>query len=378
MTVLSAAWLEDGAAQEVCEMLETGGHQAWFVGGCVRNALLDAPVTDLDISTDAHPERVIALAEAAGLKAVPTGIDHGTITVVHDDQPFEITTFRRDVETDGRRAVVAFAETIEEDAQRRDFTINALYADRHGALRDPVGGLADLPDRRFRFIGLAEDRIREDYLRILRFFRFFAWYGWELDAEGLAACAAHGDGLASLSAERVTSEVLKLLSAEDPAPAVAAMEHAGILHRTLPGASTKVLGPFLHFDPVSELDPMARLAALGGDVVALRLSKAEARLHATYRSIMEGSDTPGALGFHHGAPVAHRGLALRAAALETPLMDTDIASASRGAAAVFPVRAADLPVRLQGPEIGATLKALEKVWIASDFSLSKEGLLARL
>ncbi|MEM6728988.1 MAG: CCA tRNA nucleotidyltransferase, partial [Pseudomonadota bacterium] len=162
MTRVSGAWLEGEAAQLVCKLLEEAGHQAWFVGGCVRNALMGAPVSDLDISTDARPEAVMALADAAGLRAIPTGIDHGTVTVIVAGIPFEITTFRRDVETDGRRAVVAFADRMEDDAQRRDFTVNALYADRSGEVRDPVGGLPDLAERRFRFIGDAEARIRED------------------------------------------------------------------------------------------------------------------------------------------------------------------------------------------------------------------------
>ncbi|MEM1100513.1 MAG: CCA tRNA nucleotidyltransferase [Pseudomonadota bacterium] len=365
-------------AQEVCTLLTDAGHEAWFVGGCVRNALLGAPVTDLDISTDARPERVMALAEAAGMRAVPTGIDHGTVTIVHGGQPFEITTFRRDVETDGRHAVVAFADTLEEDARRRDFTMNALYADATGAVRDPVGGLGDLAQRRFRFIGDAEARIREDYLRILRFFRLFAWYGTELDVEGLAACSAHGDGLTTLSAERVTAEMVKLLSAPDPAPAVGALEQAGLLSRVLPGASAKLLGPSIHLDPVAEIDAMARLAALGGDVTGLRLSKAEARQLGLYRAIMEEAESAGALGHAHGAEIAQRGLALRAAALQRPLDAQEFRAAEAGAAALFPVKAADLPASLKGPAIGEALTELKTVWIASGFTASKAELLAKL
>ncbi|MEL7301106.1 MAG: CCA tRNA nucleotidyltransferase [Pseudomonadota bacterium] len=378
MTRVDGPWLSDVEAQEVCALLTDAGHEAWFVGGCVRNALLGAPVTDLDISTDARPERVMALAKAAGMRAVPTGIDHGTVTLIHCGQPFEITTFRRDVETDGRHAVVAFAETLEEDARRRDFTMNALYADATGAVRDPVAGLGDLAQRRFRFIGDAEARIREDYLRILRFFRFFAWYGTELDAEGLAACAAHGDGLATLSAERVTAEMVKLLSAPDPAPAVGALEQAGLLSRVLLGASAKLLGPSIHLDPVAEIDAMARLAALGGDATGLRLSKAEARCLATYRDMMEGTEPAGALGHAFGSETALRGLALRAAALERSLEPGDLRAAETGAAAEFPVKAADLPADLEGPAIGQALTELKTAWIASDFTATKAELLARL
>ncbi len=206
MTRITDDWLTGPAAQAVCAMLTDAGFQALFVGGCVRNALLGVPISDIDISTDATPDQVIAAAKrAGGFKPVPTGYDHGTVTVVVDHEPFEITTFRKDVETDGRRAVVAFAKTVEEDAHRRDFTMNALYARPDGgAIVDPLGGLSDLRARYLRFIDVAEDRIREDYLRILRFFRFHAHYGnpeGGLDADGLAAIAANSAGLETLSAD---------------------------------------------------------------------------------------------------------------------------------------------------------------------------------
>lgn len=221
MTRITEDWLTNPATQAVCAALEAGGAQALFVGGCVRNALMGVPVSDIDISTDAVPERVIVLAEAAGIKAVPTGIDHGTVTLIKDGIPHEVTTFRKDVETDGRRAVVAYSTCIEEDAARRDFTMNALYARSDGTVLDPLGGLPDLRARRVRFIGDAGDRIREDYLRSLRYFRFHALYGCDelgFDPEALAAIAGNLDGLATLSRERVGAELLKLLSAPDPAP----------------------------------------------------------------------------------------------------------------------------------------------------------------
>ena len=172
MTRIKEAWVNDPDTQKVCAALTDGGAQALFVGGCVRNALLGVPVSDIDIATDARPERVVQLAEKAGIKAVPTGIDHGTVTLVSGGVPHEVTTFRRDVETDGRRAKIAYSDRVEEDAARRDFTMNALYARPDGTVLDPLGGLPDLRARRVRFIGRAEDRIREDYLRSLRFFRF--------------------------------------------------------------------------------------------------------------------------------------------------------------------------------------------------------------
>ncbi|MEZ5798622.1 MAG: CCA tRNA nucleotidyltransferase, partial [Paracoccaceae bacterium] len=244
-------WITHPGSQALCNLLAGAGFQALFVGGCVRNALLDAPVADIDISTDARPEVVSSLANAAGFRVVPTGIDHGTVTVIVEKVPFEVTTFRRDVETDGRRAVVAFSDRIEEDAGRRDFTMNALYARADGTLIDPLNGLPDLLARRVRFVGDAETRIREDYLRILRFFRFHAWYGdpdQGLDAEGLAASAAFSAGIETLSGERLAAEMAKLLTAPDPAPAVAAMAQGGVLGRVLPGADHRSLAPLVHFE----------------------------------------------------------------------------------------------------------------------------------
>ena len=218
---IEAIWTKQGPAQTVCSVLTAAGHQAWFVGGCVRNALIGASMSDLDITTDALPDTVVALAKAAGLRVIPTGIDHGTVTILAENQPFEVTTLRRDVATDGRHATVSFATTLDQDARRRDFTMNALYATPDGTVIDPLGGLSDLIARRVRFVGDPDARITEDFLRILRFFRFHAWFGDPaegIDAEGLAACAAHLDGLELLSRERIGAEMRKLLAAPDPAP----------------------------------------------------------------------------------------------------------------------------------------------------------------
>ena len=268
MERIDAPWLAAPATQAVCAALTGAGHQALLVGGCVRNALLGRPVADIDLATDARPEAVIDLARRAGLKPVPTGVEHGTVTVVAEGRPFEVTTFRRDVATDGRRATVAFSTDLAEDAARRDFTMNALYCRPDGALVDPLGGLADLRAGRVRFVGDPAARIAEDYLRILRFFRIHAWYGdpaGGLDPEGLAACAALQEGLARLSRERVGAEMTKLLAAADPAPAVAAMAAAGILGRVLPGADARALAPLVHAEAAAGAAPrwQRRAAALG-------------------------------------------------------------------------------------------------------------------
>ncbi|MEM1301217.1 MAG: CCA tRNA nucleotidyltransferase [Pseudomonadota bacterium] len=378
---IDAPWLSDPAARAVADVFVKAGHQVFFVGGCVRNTLLQVAVTDLDISTDARPEQSMQLAKQAGMAAHPTGIDHGTVTIVTGGMPFEVTTFRRDVETDGRRAVVAFSDRVEEDAQRRDFTMNALYAAPDGTLVDPTGGLEDLAERRFRFIGDAHQRIREDYLRILRFFRFHAWYGRDLDADGLAACAELAEGLGQLSTERVTAEIIKLLSAPDPTLAVASMDAAGVLARVLPGADAKALTRAVHFqaDHNSPPDPMLRLAALMGEAAeTLRLSNLEKRQYQMLRDGMGSDQTPAALGQLLGFPNARDILVLRAAMFEVAPDPADFQAARHASGQVFPIRAADLPDDLQGPAIGKALQRLKTDWIASGFTLTRDQLLGRL
>jgi poly(A) polymerase len=377
---IAGDWLGHPGTQGLCTALEASGHQALLVGGCVRNALLEEPTSDVDIATDATPENVTNIAENAGFKAVPTGIEHGTVTVIAGGKPHEVTTFRRDVETDGRRAVVAFSTRIEDDAQRRDFTMNALYADRHGTVYDPLHGLADLQARRVRFVGDAETRIREDYLRILRFFRFHAAYGDPnagLDPDGLAACAAFSAGLETISRERIGAEMRKLLAARDPAPAVAAMMQAGILRLVLPGADPRALAPLIHLEAARPPRWQRRLVVLGGQdpETALRLSRAEARDLAALRAVLGTGDTPAALGWRLGETLATDAMLARAAILESPAPANWQADIARGNSARFPVTAADLMPALQGEALGARLKALEARWLASDLTLGRGDLL---
>lgn len=381
---ITAEWITADHTQAVCRMLNDAGHRALFVGGCVRNAIIGEPVTDIDIATDARPEMVIELAKDAGLRPVPTGLEHGTITVIAGGIPHEVTTFRRDVETDGRRAVVAYSTRVEDDAVRRDFTMNALYADRAGHVLDPLGGLPDLMARRVRFIEDAAARIAEDYLRILRFFRFHAWYGD--DAEGpdphaLAAIAEATDGLAQLSRERIGAEMRKLLSAPDPAPSVAAMRACGVLTRILPGADDRALAPLVHLEAEAGVPPdwLARLAVMVGPEAAarLRLSRSEEVRLCLLRDGMESARGPGELGFRHGFEEARAILLLRAAMMGMPVDVSVLRDAEAGAQAEFPVRAADLMPALSGPALGRELERLRALWIASGFTLSRDNLLNR-
>ena len=278
-------WMTEPQTLAVLRALGGAGR---FVGGAVRNALLGKPVADVDIATPLTPDEVTRRLTAAGLGAVPTGIEHGTVTAIANGKPYEVTTLRRDVSTDGRRATVAFTTDWVLDAQRRDFTMNALYADANGEVFDSVGGVDDLKAGRVRFVGDAATRIREDYLRILRLFRFHAWYGkGEMDAGALHAAAAEKAGLAQLSGERVQKELLKLLEADDPAPVLRVMAASGILIEVLPGALDLArLERLVSIDANAFFtpDPLLRLAALlPADRVAvegiakkLKLSNAQA------------------------------------------------------------------------------------------------------
>ncbi|MBW7920511.1 MAG: CCA tRNA nucleotidyltransferase [Rubellimicrobium sp.] len=383
---IAADWLTDADVRRIMAMFADAGHRAWFVGGCVRNAVIGAGATDVDITTDALPERVLALAGAAGLRAVPTGIDHGTVTLVAGGRPHEVTTLRRDVETRGRHATVAFGTSLEQDAARRDFTMNALYATGAGEVLDPLGlGLDDLRAGRVRFIGDAGARIAEDYLRILRFFRFHAWYGdpeGGIDAEGLAACAGGLDGIALLSRERIGAEMRKLLAAPDPAPAVGAMAASGVLLRVLPGAGVQTLAVLVHVEGAAGLAPdwLRRLAALGGEGAAdaLRLSRAEARRLARLRDAMAGGLDAAGTGYRLGATDATDALALRAAMAGREIAPGALQAAAEGAMRVFPLRAHDLPPDLHGARIGAALARAEAQWITEGFTPDRDALLAWL
>lgn len=264
------AWMSRPETDAVMDALEAAGGVgcARFVGGCVRNSLIGRRVDDVDIATWLEPDAVMAALEAAGLRAEPTGLEHGTVTAICKGRPYEITTLRRDVETDGRRATVSFTRDWAEDAARRDFRLNALYADRQGEIFDPTGeGVRDAAAGRIVFVGAPEARIREDYLRILRLFRFQAWYGREpLAADALSACAALREGMSRLAAERISRELLKLLAADDPRSAVRAMAECGVLAIVLPHGFDlerfdRLVG--IETEQLFTCDPELRLAALG-------------------------------------------------------------------------------------------------------------------
>jgi poly(A) polymerase len=382
----TAPWMADPATREVIAALERagGGGVARFVGGCVRDTLLGraGEGLDIDIATTLAPPAVIAAAKAAGLKPVPTGVAHGTVTVVARGRPFEVTTLRRDVETDGRRAVVAFTTDWGEDAARRDFRLNALYAESDGRLHDPTGaGVADALAGRVVFVGEPARRIGEDYLRILRFFRFWAWYGQGApDAAGLAACAALAQGLDGLSAERVTQETLKLLGAPDPGPAIHAMAAAGVLDRVVPDADPAALDRVVAVQQAlaEPGDAGLRLAALCTRrverLVRLRLSNAlRDRIAKAGQGELPVADmTAQRLRrrlYETGPPVVRDQLRLAATPADAPTLAPLLAVAAAWTPPRFPVSGEEIKAAgaTEGPQVGRVRRAVEAWWIDNDF-----------
>ncbi|MDO5648753.1 CCA tRNA nucleotidyltransferase [Paracoccus sp. (in: a-proteobacteria)] len=369
MRMPPAIWADPGL-NRVLDALERGG-RAWLVGGAVRNSLMGQPIDDIDIATDIPPDQVMTLAAQADLRTVPTGLDHGTITIISNGQGYEVTTLRRDVETDGRRAVVAFTDDLAQDAARRDFTMNALYAGRDGRVIDLVGGLPDLAARRLRFVGDPAQRIAEDYLRILRFFRLYARYGQLAEPGAVAACGTLRDGLHQIARERIGAEVKKLLAAPAPGASVALMADTGVLDVVLPGADADALQALLRAEDAPG-DWPRRLAALSDNADALRLSRAELRGQTARVQAVAADWSLDRAGYELGADAGADVALIRAsrgAALPADWRDR----LARAATARLPLRAADLD--LTGPAVGRALRAAEAAWIDSGFTLSRTELI---
>ncbi|MGE0423128.1 MAG: CCA tRNA nucleotidyltransferase [Reyranellaceae bacterium] len=388
-------WMTNAPTTRLLSTLSAAGIAARFVGGCVRNALLGLAPGDIDIAVDKPPADVTRALQAAGMKVAPTGIAHGTVTAVVDHHPYEITTLRRDVETDGRRAVVAFTDDWREDAARRDFTINAMFCDASGALWDYFNGRTDLAAHRVRFVGDPDTRLTEDVLRVMRFFRFHAWYGRPpLDPPGLAACRRHAGRLRALSAERVRAELLKLLAADDPADVVEAMAISGIFDHWLPQyhGTARLRALIANERLVGESDGLRRLAALldpATDAVAfgkrLKLSTQQGvRLQVMLASVpaIDATDTSVVrkqvyrLG---GALYIDRLLLDRGTASDAQLVAAHEA-ARTWPAPELPIGGADV-IRAgikAGPDVGMLIDAVETWWIAHDFAPDREACLAEL
>lgn len=410
-SVADQAWFQDPALGRVFALLNANGGEGRVVGGAVRNSLMGLAVADIDLATTLLPEAVIERAAAAGIKAVPTGIAHGTVTLVIDGRPFEVTTLRTDVETDGRHAKVAFSTDWQSDAERRDLTINALYANAAGEVIDLVGGLDDIEKRNIRFIGSAATRIAEDYLRVLRFFRFFAWYGsGRPDAEGLRASSAARSKLKTLSAERVWSELRKLLSAEDPGRALLWMRQVAVLTEILP--ETEKWG----IDAIPALvateqaldwapDPLLRLASIIPPDVArldtmatrLKLSNAEATYFKDWARSAPVNDEISAAGFERllyrngtDGIIVRLKLALGVARGKAEGSFEEMSRSARLSKLLdharmwkkpqFPLNGGDVMALgvEPGPTVGKILSTLENQWVEENFISDRATLLARL
>lgn len=393
LKIRNADWLEAASTQRVIEALEAAKPGcARFVGGCVRNTIMGRAVDDIDIATQLQPDETLKALEAAGIRSVPTGIEHGTVTAIIDGQPFEITSLRRDVETDGRRAVVAFTTDWAEDAERRDFRLNALYAAPDGQVFDPVdGGWSDALAGRVIFIGDADQRLREDYLRILRFFRFNAWYGAGIDQDGLAACQRQRDGLSKIAKERIWKELRKLLGAPSPRQAVEAMGQSGVLDAVLPEhAGTDGLHDLELTEQLTGVqpDPVLRLMALlPRSALAVQQTQAALRLSNEDRNrltMWAADNLPDPVGmrarelratlFWHGKQAVVDRAMLAGADIR------DLLAAIRAwRRPDFPIGGDDaLAVGLKGREIGEALSRVAKIWVDSDFYLEREDLLPLL
>jgi poly(A) polymerase len=396
-------WMTAPATAAVVGALGAEGATVRFVGGCVRNALLGEAAKDIDLASPDPPDTVIGLLEAAGIKAIPTGLDHGTITAVAGDCHFEITTLRRDVETDGRRAVVQYTDDWEADAARRDFTINAFYADPDGTIYDPADGIDDLKAGRLRFVGDPRQRIEEDALRVLRFFRFFAYYGrTQPDEDSLAACAEMAERVRALSAERIAGELLRLLAARDALTALSMMAAAGVLQEVLPEATRietlAVLqqiemsadmepDPFLRMAAILDVDPERGQRVAGAIADRLRLSGVERRRLAGLLAppvplSPEMSEHEMHVALYHVGRSAFADLVWIAWSRQGAAVSfmPHVQMAASWEIPKFPLRGddvKDLGVG-EGPQIGNLLHEVEAWWIETDFAADRRACLRKL
>lgn len=384
----AARWVRDPDTQEIFKVLDGLSDHTRAVGGVVRDTILGrySMRTDMDLATELAPKEVMARAQAAGMSCYPTGIKHGTVTVRNQQATVEVTTLRQDVETDGRHAIVSFGKDWTQDARRRDFTINALYSSMNGGLHDPIGGLDDLMANRVRFIGDADERIAEDYLRVYRFFRFTAGYGGvRCDPDGLAACTRASGKLSQLSAERVGTEMMKMLALQKVAAALAQMTKSGIVQFSLPVLRALSLYEDMTSSPVS----LARLAILFQQRKPAEWQEAWRLSNATVNEATEictGADLAlagdfNSLAYKHGR-LGAVSLTVAAAVGNWTVRKYQESVETYRAISVprFPINGDDLvEIGLgQGPQLGKALRRIEKDWVQSGFAMEREDLLHRL
>ena len=376
-------WLRNPSAQKLSKLYKSFGYQVLFVGGCVRNTILKMPVTDIDLATDAQPEEIIKIAKENNIRFVPTGLAHGTITLIIDNKNYQITTFRTDFDHDGRYAKVEFTESLLLDASRRDLTINALYCNHVGEVIDPLNGLDDIKKQKIKFIGNPNERIKEDNLRILRFFRFQAIYGnknFEIDSIALEACHNHKSKLAALSKERITSELRKILSAPNPLEVIIKMNETGVLNELFQKVSIDSLEAYLKTEEKFKINInwLGRLLSLQvtQEEESLKLTRCEFKFLKQTKSAIENQIHVLEFSYYNGVENGKIYSILQNFRHNIILSKNLLNQINSLATKKFPITAKDLMPEIRGKKLGEALRSLEDRWIKSNFTLSKKELLA--
>ena len=376
-------WLRNPSAQKLSKLYKNFGYQVLFVGGCVRNTILKMPVTDIDLATDAQPEEIIKIAKENNIRFVPTGLAHGTITLIIDNKNYQITTFRTDFDHDGRYAKVEFTESLLLDASRRDLTINALYCNHVGEVIDPLNGLDDIKKQKIKFIGNPNERIKEDNLRILRFFRFQAIYGnknLEIDSIALEACHNHKSKLAALSKERITSELRKILSAPNPLEVIIKMNETGVLNELFQKVSIDSLEAYLKTEEKFKINInwLGRLLSLQvtPEEESLKLTRCEFKFLKQTKSAIENQIHVLEFSYYNGVENGKIYSILQNFRHNIILSKNLLNQINSLATKKFPITAKDLMPEIRGKKLGEALRSLEDRWIKSNFTLSKKDLLA--
>ena len=376
-------WLRNPSAQKLSKLYKNFGYQVLFVGGCVRNTILKMPVTDIDLATDAQPEEIIKIAKENNIRFVPTGLAHGTITLIIDNKNYQITTFRTDFDHDGRYAKVEFTESLLLDASRRDLTINALYCNHVGEVIDPLNGLDDIKKQKIKFIGNPNERIKEDNLKILRFLRFQAIYGnknLEIDSIALEACHNHKSKLAALSKERITSELRKILSAPNPLEVIIKMNETGVLNELFQNVSIDSLEAYLKTEEKFKINInwLGRLLSLQvtQEEESLKLTRCEFKFLKQTKSAIENQIHVLEFSYYNGVENGKIYSILQNFRHNIILSKNLLNQINSLATKKFPITAKDLMPEIRGKKLGEALRSLEDRWIKSNFTLSKKDLLA--
>ena len=380
---INSEWIKNKVTQNILKIFEGADHNAYLVGGCIRNSILNIPVTDIDISTDATPQQTVDLFNRENFKVAPTGFSHGTVTVISEGIPYQITTMRSDQNTDGRHADVVFSDDIKKDAERRDFTINALYADSTGKIINPIGGLEDFNPLAIKFIGDPNNRIQEDYLRILRFFRFHAQFSelvTQFDKVALDAIKKNQDGLKKLSKERIWSELKKILSTSNPARSLYKMSQLGILEIILENKNVHNIKRFNLIEKKMGLEPepIRRLVAITENTenTFLNLSRKEEKKFSLLKGLLKKKHDPAELVYQFNREIAQSVLAIYTFYKGEKLKLSDIKKIEKACLFPCPITGAQISKYMDGAAVGIIIKEAQRAWIKSNFKSDEAKILS--